>query len=75
MPTDYLALNLANWNCRVLFHERGYDLERFRTDPEFLSGVVRFDLPRLGSVAGLATCSCCPTSSTVGSPSRLYISK
>jgi len=53
MSTDYLAVNLANWNSRVPFHERGYDLERFRTDRAFLSEVVRFDLPRLGSVAGL----------------------
>lgn len=53
MSADYLAVNLANWNSRVPFHERGYDLERFRSDPGHLSGVVRFDLPRLGSVAGL----------------------
>ena len=34
-------------------HATGYDLERFRTEPDFLSGVVRFDLPRLGDVRGL----------------------
>jgi SAM-dependent methyltransferase len=54
MTTDYRELNLANWNSRVAFHERGYGLERYRADPAFLSGVVRFDLPRLGDVAGLS---------------------
>jgi SAM-dependent methyltransferase len=53
MPNDHRELNLANWNSRVPFHERGYGLERYRADPAFLSGVVRFDLPRLGDVAGL----------------------
>ncbi len=53
MSTDHRAINLANWNSRVPFHARGYGLDRFRADPEFLSGVVRFDLPRLGDVAGL----------------------
>lgn len=53
-PTDdYRQINLANWNSRVPIHEHGYDLERFRDEPGFLSGVVRFDEPRLGSVDGL----------------------
>ncbi|MFI5428089.1 class I SAM-dependent methyltransferase [Aeromicrobium sp. UC242_57] len=30
-----------------------YKLDEFRNDPAFISDVVRFDLPRLGSVAGL----------------------
>jgi SAM-dependent methyltransferase len=51
--SDYLAINLANWNSRVGHHERGYGLERFRADPSHLSGVVRFDLPRLGDITGL----------------------
>jgi SAM-dependent methyltransferase len=50
---DYRQINLANWNSRVAFHERGYHLDRFRSDPGHLSGVVRFDRPRLGSVDGL----------------------
>ena len=50
---DYVRVNLANWNSRVGFHEQGYGLERFRSDPAHLSDVVRFDLPRLGDVAGL----------------------
>ena len=51
--SDYLATNLANWNSRVPHHEIGYDLDRYRTDPSSLSGVVRFDRPRLGDIAGL----------------------
>ncbi|MGZ4674782.1 MAG: class I SAM-dependent methyltransferase [Ilumatobacteraceae bacterium] len=51
--SDYLAINLANWNSRVKHHEQGYALDLFRTDPTHLSGVVRFDLPRLGDIAGL----------------------
>lgn len=50
---DYLRINLANWNSRVPLHEQGYELDRFRADPSCLSDVVRFDLPRLGDVAGL----------------------
>lgn len=50
---DYLAVNLANWNSRVPHHVAGYGLDRFRRDPAHLSGVVRFDLPRLGSIEGL----------------------
>ncbi len=51
--SDYLALNLANWNSRVPHHVRGYGLDRFRSDAGHLSDVVRFDLPRLGSIEGL----------------------
>jgi SAM-dependent methyltransferase len=50
---DYVTVNRANWNSRVPFHERGYRLDRFRADPAYLSDVVRFDLARLGDVAGL----------------------
>lgn len=51
--SHYLAVNLANWNSRVRHHERAYGLQEFRADPAHLSDVVRFDLPRLGSVDGL----------------------
>ena len=51
--TDYVAINRANWDSRVPHHVVGYDLESFRTDPQFISGVVRFDQARLGSVTGL----------------------
>ncbi len=53
MTSEYLDVNLANWNSRVPFHEQGYELGRYRDDPGFLSEVVRFDRPRLGDVAGL----------------------
>lgn len=53
MSDDYVEINRANWDSRVPFHEQGYRLERFRDDPAHLSGVVRFDRPLLGDVAGL----------------------
>ena len=55
MTTDdeYLAINLANWNSRVPHHVLGYGLDRYLEDPAYLSDVVRFDLPRLGDIAGL----------------------
>ncbi len=52
-PADYAAVNLRNWESRVAIHEQGYDLDRYRADPSFLSPVVTFDLPRLGDIAGL----------------------
>ena len=51
--SDYVAVNLANWNSRVPHHAKAYGLEQFRADPAHLSDVVRFDLPRLGSIEGL----------------------
>lgn len=52
---DYLALNRANWDERAPLHAAspGYALDQFRRDPRFLSNVVRYDLPRLGEIAGL----------------------
>jgi SAM-dependent methyltransferase len=52
---DYLLVNRANWDERAAAHAAspGYAVERFVADREFLSHVVRFDLPRLGDVAGL----------------------
>lgn len=50
---DYIAINRANWDSRVAHHVAAYGLERFRNDPAHVSGVVRFDSARLGSVAGL----------------------
>jgi SAM-dependent methyltransferase len=51
---DYLAINRANWDERVPAHiaSPDYAVERFAADPEFLSGVVRFDLPRLPDLKG-----------------------
>jgi SAM-dependent methyltransferase len=51
--SDYIAVNRNHWNSRVPHHVVGYDLDSFRSDPAHLSHVVRFDLPRLGSIAGL----------------------
>ena len=52
---DYRELNRANWDERAPAHAAspGYDVQRFVYDPDHLSGVVRFDLPRLGDVRGL----------------------
>lgn len=50
---DYLDVNLAHWNSRVIHHVRGYGLDRYRADQDYLSHVIRFDLPRLGSIEGL----------------------
>jgi SAM-dependent methyltransferase len=52
---EYIAVNQANWDERVPAHLASpeYSVERFYRDPRFLSGVVRFDMARLGSVAGL----------------------
>jgi SAM-dependent methyltransferase len=52
---DYLEVNRANWDDRVPVHlaSPDYAVQRFIDDPAFISGVVRFDLPLLGDVAGL----------------------
>jgi SAM-dependent methyltransferase len=53
--TDYLTVNKASWDERAPAHAASpdYGVERFLTDPDFLSDVVRFDLPRLGDISGL----------------------
>jgi len=52
---DSFALNRAAWDEWAPAHAAspGYALERFLSDPSYLSEVVRFDLPLLGDVAGL----------------------
>ena len=52
---DYVEVNRANWDERAPVHATSpdYRFEEFRTDPSFLSEVVRFDLPRLGDVRDL----------------------
>jgi SAM-dependent methyltransferase len=52
---DYRLLNRAAWDERAPAHAESpdYAVERFLEDPTFLSGVVRFDLPRLGSISDL----------------------
>jgi SAM-dependent methyltransferase len=46
--------NLANWDERAPAHAGSpdYAVARFIDDAEFISDVVRFDLPRLGDVRG-----------------------
>ncbi|MCB0913804.1 MAG: class I SAM-dependent methyltransferase [Propionibacteriaceae bacterium] len=50
---DYLEVNRANWDSRAPIHAGGYDIDRLLADGTALSDVVRFDLPRLGDLAGL----------------------
>jgi SAM-dependent methyltransferase len=56
---DYLEANRANWDDRASAHAArngsGYQVQQYIDDRRLLSGVVRFDLERLGSVAGLRT--------------------
>src|SRR6185503_12803594 len=52
---DYRSLNQANWDERAPAHAAspGYSVQRFLTEPDFLSDVVRFDQDRLGDLTGL----------------------
>jgi SAM-dependent methyltransferase len=52
---DYLDVNRASWDERVPAHVASpdYHVKQFEADPEYLSGVVRFDQPRLGDISGL----------------------
>jgi len=52
---DYLDLNRAKWDERAPAHAASpdYAVEQFVADPQFLSEVVRFDLPLLGDIGGL----------------------
>jgi SAM-dependent methyltransferase len=52
---DSFAINLANWDERAPAHAKssGYNVADFAADPGYLSEVVRFDRPRLGSIDGL----------------------
>ena len=54
--TDYRDDNRANWDERVPAHVASafYGVPRFLAEPDYLSDVVRFDLPLLGDVAGPA---------------------
>jgi SAM-dependent methyltransferase len=53
MTDEWRSINLANWESRVPLHTApdGYELAGF-DDPEYLSPVVRYDLPRLGRLDG-----------------------
>ncbi len=52
---EYLTLNRESWDERAPAHAAspGYGWAQFVEDPQHLSDVVRFDLPRLGDVSGL----------------------
>jgi SAM-dependent methyltransferase len=52
---DYRTVNKANWDERAPAHAASpdYAVERFVTDPAYLSHVVAFDRPLLGDIAGL----------------------
>jgi SAM-dependent methyltransferase len=53
--TDYRTVNRANWDERAPAHAASpdYGFDRFIEDSDYLSHVVRFDLPRLGNLTGL----------------------
>ena len=53
MSDHYLSVNQANWDSRAPIHAAAYGIEGLLADPAALSAVVRFDLPRLGNLAGL----------------------
>jgi SAM-dependent methyltransferase len=50
---DYREINRARWDDRVPAHAGSpdYAVEQFATDPDFLSGVVRFDRTLLGDLS------------------------
>jgi SAM-dependent methyltransferase len=52
---DYRAINRASWDERAAAHVGSpeYAVDRLLSDPTRISDIVRFDLPRLGQVAGL----------------------
>jgi SAM-dependent methyltransferase len=54
-PLEQIRDNLASWDERAPAHAASpdYGFDRFAADPDFLSHVVRFDLPRLGDISGL----------------------
>jgi SAM-dependent methyltransferase len=49
--TDSFAINKANWDEHAASPD--YNFAGFVADPAYLSGVLRFDRPRLGDVTGL----------------------
>jgi SAM-dependent methyltransferase len=52
---DYRDINRASWDERAPAHAAspGYAVQQFIDDPTFISGVVSFDVPRLGDIRGL----------------------
>jgi 2-polyprenyl-3-methyl-5-hydroxy-6-metoxy-1,4-benzoquinol methylase len=54
-PGDYRSVNLSSWDERAPAHTSSpdYAVQSFVEDPDFISDVVRFDLPLLGEVSGM----------------------
>lgn len=50
---EYLEVDRTNWDSRAPVHAQNYGIDRLLADPESVSGVVAFDRPRLGDIAGL----------------------
>ncbi len=52
---DYRSINRASWDERAPAHASSadYAVTSFVEEPSFISGVVRFDGPRLGDLSGL----------------------
>jgi SAM-dependent methyltransferase len=52
---DYLQINRANWDSRAPIHSEApsYEVPELLADPQAISKVVAFDLPRLGELTGL----------------------
>lgn len=52
---ESFEINRRNWDERVALHigSPDYGLQRYRDDPEFISDIVRFDVPRLGDITGV----------------------
>lgn len=50
----YQSTNLTNWNERVAGHTApdGYSIDRLVDEPDWVTGVVSFDAPAVGDVAG-----------------------
>ncbi len=56
MTSDFIDANRANWDERATLHAArdgsGYGVQRYVSDRDALSDVVRFDLPLLGDISG-----------------------
>jgi len=55
VTSESFDINRVSWDERVPAHvaSPGYAIQQFVDDPDFLSHVVRFDVPRLGDLTGL----------------------
>ncbi|KAK4508178.1 hypothetical protein PRZ48_001916 [Zasmidium cellare] len=52
---NYITLNKANWDERAPEHSKseGYDYQHQLRDPNYISDVVKFDIPLMGDITGL----------------------